>query len=335
MTGGQPLLEVDGLVKHFRSGTSTVHAVDGLSLKVLEGETFGLVGESGCGKTTLGRCIVRLHEPDAGTLRFGGTDITHLPERSLRPLRRDMQMVFQDPYSSLNPRKRIGSIIGDVLRANGERDRAAIEHEVASLLERVGLSAGHARRYPRAFSGGQRQRIGVARALALRPRLIVADEPVSALDVSIRAQIVNLLADLQAEQGLTYVLIAHDLGLVRQVCDRIGVMYLGKLAELAPADELHRRPIHPYTEALLSAVPIPDPVASAARKRIVLTGDLPSPTHPPPGCRFHTRCPYATEICRREEPPMVEHAPGHLAACHHPLNVAPRGAQQIRDAARS
>jgi oligopeptide/dipeptide ABC transporter ATP-binding protein len=333
MTGGQPLVEVEGLVKHFRSGTTTVHAVDGLNLQVLEGETLGLVGESGSGKTTLGRCIVRLHEPDAGTLRFGGTDITHLPERSLRPLRREMQMVFQDPYSSLNPRKRIGSIIGDVLRAHGERDRAVIEREVASLLEQVGLSAGHARRYPRAFSGGQRQRVGVARALALRPRLIVADEPVSALDVSIRAQIVNLLADLQAEHGLTYLLIAHDLGLVRQVCDRIGVMYLGKMAELAPADELHRRPIHPYTEALLSAVPIPDPVASAARKRIVLSGDLPSPTHPPPGCRFHTRCRYATDVCGREEPPMVEHAPGHLAACHHPLNVAAGGAQQVHDTA--
>lgn len=330
---GAALMQLEGVVKHFRGRHATVHALDGIDLTVFEGETLGLVGESGCGKTTLGRCMLRLYEPDAGIVQFAGVDITHLPEQQLRPLRREMQMVFQDPYSSLNPRKRIGAILADVLRANGERDKAAIKREVAGLLERVGLSPEHARRYPRAFSGGQRQRVGVARALALRPRLIVADEPVSALDVSIRAQIVNLLLDLQKEYGMAYVLIAHDLGLVRQVADRIGVMYLGKLVELAAADELYRRPIHPYTEALLSAVPIPDPEASAARKRIVLSGELPSPTDPPTGCRFHTRCPYATDVCRAVEPPLVEHDGDHVAACHHPLNVGADGGRRAPAAA--
>ncbi len=333
-----PLVELEGLVKHFpirhgRSRGAVVHAVDGVTLAVHEGETLGIVGESGCGKSTLGRCMLRLYEPTAGTIRFRGQDITRLRERQLRPLRREMQMVFQDPYSSLNPRKRVGRIIGDVLRAHGARDRAKIEREVAWLVERVGLSAEHMKRYPRAFSGGQRQRIGVARALALRPKLIVADEPVSALDVSIQAQVVNLLADLQDEFHLTYVLIAHDLGLVRHVSDRIGVMYLGKLVELAAGDDLYSRPIHPYTEALLSAVPIPDPVASAARKQVVLEGDLPSPTEPPSGCRFHTRCPYATDVCRELEPPLVDHGRAHVAACHHPLKVGDAGQERATVAA--
>ena len=336
----EPLLQLDDLVKHFpiRGGLGNrkvVRAVDGVTLAVYEGETLGVVGESGCGKSTLGRCMLRLEEPTAGTIGFDGRDITNLSERQLRPLRRDMQMVFQDPYSSLNPRKRIGRIIGDVLRVHGggKEDRS-IDQEVENLLARVGLRPEHARRYPRAFSGGQRQRIGIARALALRPRLIVADEPVSALDVSIQAQVVNLLADLQSEFKLTYVFIAHDLGLIRHISDRIGVMYLGKLVELADNEDLYVRPIHPYTEALLSAVPIPDPDATAARKRIVLEGDLPSPADPPSGCRFHTRCPYMTEICREVVPPLVDHGSGHLAACHHPLNVGEEGENRAMDAAK-
>ena len=335
MTG--PLLEIEDLQKHFPvrgalGKRETLRAVDGISLEVREGETLGLVGESGCGKSTLGRCILRLEKPTAGKISFAGRDITGLSDRQLRPLRRDMQMVFQDPYSSLNPRKRVGNTIGDVLRVHGEGD-ADVEGQVMRLLGRVGLRPEHARRYPRAFSGGQRQRIGIARALALRPRLIVADEPVSALDVSIQAQVMNLLAELQDEFDLTYVFIAHDLGIVRHISDRIGVMYLGKLVELAGGDDLHERPIHPYTEALLSAVPIPDPAASAARKRIVLGGDLPSPSDPPPGCRFHTRCPYATEVCKEVEPPLVDHGDGHVAACHHPLNVGAEGTARAGKAA--
>lgn len=321
-----PLIEVEGLVKHFpiRRGlgaAATVRAVDGVDLEIREGETLGIVGESGCGKSTLGRCMLRLEEPTAGKVRFDGRDITNLSERELRPLRREMQMVFQDPFSSLNPRKRVGKTIGDVLRVNGYRDKGEVERTVAELLRRVGLSPESAHRYPRAFSGGQRQRIGVARALSVRPRLMVADEPVSALDVSIQAQVVNLLAELQEEFHLTHVLIAHDLGLVRHVADRVCVMYLGKVVELAGNDDLYDRPIHPYTEALLSAVPIPDPEATRSRDRITLEGDLPSPTDPPPACRFHTRCRYATGICREVEPPLIDHGNGHLAACHHPLNA--------------
>jgi oligopeptide/dipeptide ABC transporter ATP-binding protein len=298
-----------------------VHAVDDVTFSVQEGETLGLVGESGCGKSTLGRTIVRLLPPSAGDVIFQGRSIGRLGARALRPLRRQMQMVFQDPYASLNPRKRVGSIIGDPMKIHGVGDKRERRQRVQELLETVGLSPEHYNRFPHEFSGGQRQRIGVARALALRPKLVVADEPVSALDVSIQAQMINLLDELQDEFRLTYIFIAHDLGVVRHVSDRIAVMYLGKLVELSPAEELYTRPIMPYTEALLSAVPIPDPDLSEQRERIVLEGDVPSPINPPSGCRFHPRCRYMTEICREVEPPLTDYGNGHLAACHHPLNV--------------
>jgi oligopeptide transport system ATP-binding protein len=299
-----------------------VHAVDDVSLEVRTGETLGLVGESGCGKSTLARCLARLHELTAGSVTFEDRDISRLSRRQLRPVRRELQMVFQDPYASLNPRKRVGTIIADPLHIHRYGDRAKIRERVRELLELVGLSPEHVNRYPHEFSGGQRQRIGVARAIALHPKLIIADEPVSALDVSIRAQVINLLDDLQDDLALTYIFIAHDLGVVRHVSDRIAVMYLGKIVEISPAEELYRHPVHPYTEALLSAVPVPDPELSARREQIVLEGDVPSPVAPPAGCRFHPRCRYATEICSIEEPPLVLHgSEGHLAACHHPLSL--------------
>ena len=325
--GSGPLVEVESLKKYFpiRKGVlgreaARVHAVDDVTFSVEEGETLGLVGESGCGKSTLGRTIVRLLEPTAGTVRFDGQDISKLGARKLRPLRREMQMVFQDPYASLNPRKRVGSIIGTPLKIHGVEGQER-KKRVQELLETVGLSPEHYNRFPHEFSGGQRQRIGVARALALSPKLIVADEPVSALDVSIQSQMLNLLDDLQRELRLTYIFIAHDLGVVRHVSNRIAVMYLGKLVELSPAEELYQRPIMPYTEALLSAVPIPDPDLSEQRERIVLEGDVPSPISPPSGCRFHPRCRYMTDICREVEPPLTDYGHGHLAACHHPLNL--------------
>ena len=326
---GEPLLEVSNLVKHFPIKTGVivdrevgrVQAVDDVSFSVAPGETLGLVGESGCGKSTLSRTILQLIEPTSGSVRFEGSEITGLSRRELRPLRRQMQMIFQDPYASLNPRKRVGQIVGEPLDLHGVASGAELRKQVQELLERVGLAPEHFTRFPHEFSGGQRQRIGIARALALRPRLIIADEPVSALDVSIQAQIINLLEDLQDEFNLTYVFVAHDLGVVRHVSDRIAVMYLGKIVEIGPADQVYSKPVHPYTEALLSAVPIPDPRANAARAERILEGDVPSPANPPQACRFHTRCPYATEICSEVEPELVNHARDQLAACHHPLNV--------------
>jgi oligopeptide transport system ATP-binding protein len=335
IAAGEVLLRADHIKKYFpiRSGVlvqrevARVHAVDDVSFELRAGETLGLVGESGCGKSTLARCIARLYDITAGSLVFEGNDISKYSRRQLRPVRRELQMVFQDPYASLNPRKRVGSIISDPLRIHHAGSREQVRNRVVELLELVGLSPEHINRYPHEFSGGQRQRIGVARALALKPKLVIADEPVSALDVSIRAQVINLLDDLQDDLGLTYIFIAHDLGVVRHVSDRIAVMYLGKIVEISPAEELYERPVHPYTEALLSAVPIPDPDLSAQRKQIVLEGDVPSPISPPSGCRFHPRCRYATDICKTEEPPLVRHGSlGHLAACHHPLSFGPQPA---------
>jgi oligopeptide/dipeptide ABC transporter ATP-binding protein len=324
-----PLVELQHLVKYFpiKAGllidrtVDHVHAVDDITLTLARGQTLGLVGESGCGKSTLCRTILRLEEPTEGTIAFDGRDITHLGRSKMRPLRRVIQMIFQDPYASLNPRKRVGQIIGDPMRLHGVAGGAERRRAIQALLERVGLSPEHYNRFPHEFSGGQRQRIGIARALALRPQLIIADEPVSALDVSIQAQIINLLKDLQSEMDLTYMFVAHDLGVVRHVSDRIAVMYLGKVMEVSPAEELYTTPHHPYTVALLSAIPIPDPKENAAREPLVLEGDVPSPIDPPPACRFHTRCPRATDICRRVEPPLVDYGNGHLAACHHPVNV--------------
>ncbi len=319
----ETLLEVKDLVKHFpvRGGVFSrvrahVRAVDGVSFSLSPAETLGLVGESGCGKSTTGRAILRLIEPTSGDVRFQGVDVLSLDRESMRRLRRKMQIIFQDPYASLNPRMTVGSIVGEPLAIHKIAKGKEREERVASLLHRVGLRPEHLRRYPHEFSGGQRQRIGIARALALNPDLIIADEPVSALDVSIQAQVINLLEDLQKEFGIAYVLIAHDLAVVQHVSDRIAVMYLGKIVELADADELVMAPKHPYTEALLSAVPVPDPNIKTKKKRIILRGDVPSPVNPPSGCRFHTRCPYKEDRCAKEEPPMREIIPGHFSACH-------------------
>ncbi len=328
-SNGEYLLEVDHLVKHFpiKSGilfdrqVGAVRAVDDVSFNVRPGETLGLVGESGCGKSTLCRTIVKLLEPTSGSIKFEGTEISNLGRRDLRPLRREMQVIFQDPYASLNPRKRVGQIVGDPLSLHGLASGAGLRRQTQDLLDRVGLSPEHYNRFPHEFSGGQRQRIGIARALALRPKLIIADEPVSALDVSIQAQIINLLDDLQDEFKLTYVFVAHDLGVVRHVADRVAVMYLGKIVEIGPADEVYSKPIHPYTLSLLSAVPIADPRENSARKQVILEGDVPSPANPPPACRFHTRCPHATDICSQVEPELIDYGRGHWAACHHPRNV--------------
>ncbi|MFD4604201.1 ABC transporter ATP-binding protein [Streptomyces sp. NPDC058464] len=329
------LLKVEGLEKHFpikkgilQRQVGAVKAVDGIDFEVRKGETLGVVGESGCGKSTMGRVITRLQDPTGGKVTFEGQDITHLSTAKMRPLRRDIQMIFQDPYGSLNPRHTIGSIVSAPFRLQGVEPEGGVKKEVQRLLELVGLSPEHYNRYPHEFSGGQRQRIGIARALALKPKLVVADEPVSALDVSIQAQVVNLMDDLQEELGLTYVIIAHDLSVVRHVSDRVAVMYLGKIVELADSTKLYESPMHPYTKALMSAVPVPDPKRRGQKsERILLRGDVPSPIAPPSGCRFHTRCWKATEICRTTEPPLLELRPGQRVACHHPENFADQAPQ--------
>jgi len=337
---GDELLVVDNMTKYFpitrgiifQKQIGAVKAVDGVSFAVREGETLGVVGESGCGKSTMARCIMRLLDPTSGRIIFRGQDISKLSRSAMRPIRREMMMIFQDPYASLNPRKTVGSIIGAPYRLHKTIPRSKVKSEVQQLMELVGLNPEHYNRYPHEFSGGQRQRIGVARALALRPKLIVCDEPVSALDVSIQAQILNLLEDLQEEFNLTYLFIAHDLSVVKHVSDRVAVMYLGKIVEMASGDTLYMNPKHPYSGALLSAVPIADPDLAAQRKRIILEGDVPSPIDPPSGCRFHPRCPQSRAMslaqglgdqphprCTEEEPELTPQHPGQVAACHFPL----------------
>jgi oligopeptide transport system ATP-binding protein len=318
-----PLLEVRNLVKHFRvtSGlfggrSGLIRAVDGVSFELRRGETLGLVGESGCGKTTTGRCILQLERPTSGEVIFEGRDLTKLGEDELRAVRRKMQVIFQDPYSSLNPRMTVGQIIAEPLAVHGiVTERKSRAQRVREILSHVGLLPQHADRYPHQLSGGQRQRVGIARALAVEPTLIICDEPVSALDVSIQAQIINLLEDLQAEFGLTYLFVAHDLSVVRHISDRVAVMYLGKIVEITDRKSLYDVPLHPYTKALLSAVPIPDPLLEMRRERVVLGGEVPSPLNPPPGCVFHPRCPIAVDRCRREVPELREIRAGHRAAC--------------------
>ncbi|MGI8762324.1 MAG: ABC transporter ATP-binding protein [Jatrophihabitantaceae bacterium] len=330
----EALLAVHDLRKHFpikrgvflQRSIGAVKAVDGISFALRGGETLGLVGESGCGKSTTGRVLTKLLEPTSGSIHFNGADISKYSRRRMRKLRSEIQMIFQDPYSSLNPRHTIGTIVGAPFRIQGAQTNKGIKTEVQTLMERVGLNPEHYNRYPHEFSGGQRQRIGIARAIALRPKLIVCDEPVSALDVSVQAQVVNLLEDLQQEFDLAYVFIAHDLSVVRHISDRVAVMYLGKIMELTERDTLYSRPLHPYTHALMSAVPVPDPAKESRRERILLVGDLPSPANPPSGCVFHTRCPKYRELlddgeqqrCRDEVPELEAKAPGHFAACHFP-----------------
>jgi len=320
------ILSVRGLKKHFpinagfiiQRQVGAVKAVDDVSFDVFRGETLGLVGESGCGKSTTGRTILQLYKPTEGSVKFEGQELTHLPNNQMRQVRREMQIIFQDPFASLNPRMTVGSIVAEPLVIhNLYPNKNERQEYVENLMEKVGLNPYFINRYPHEFSGGQRQRIGIARALALQPSFIVADEPISALDVSIQAQVVNLMEDLQKEFGLTYLFIAHDLSMVRHICDRVAVMYLGKIVEMGPTDEVYNNPMHPYTQALLSAVPEPDPSKEANRRRIIIKGDLPSPANPPKGCNFNTRCPVAFELCYHEpDPPLVEVSPGHFAACH-------------------
>ncbi|MGF3104990.1 ABC transporter ATP-binding protein [Rossellomorea sp. DUT-2] len=317
----EPLLKVENLKKHFPitggilgRPVSSVKAVDGVSFTVNKGETLGIVGESGCGKSTTGRMLMRLIDPSEGKVTFEDRELTSLSNSEMRKIRREMQMVFQDPFASLNPRHTVEQILEEPLKVHGMGSAKERKKRVHELLNIVGLSSYHAKRYPHQFSGGQRQRIGIARALMTKPKLIIADEPVSALDVSIQSQVLNLMQDLQKEFGLTYIFIAHDLGVVRHISDRVGVMYLGKMVELSNSETLYENPLHPYTEALLSAVPVPDP--DFKRETILLQGDIPSPSNPPSGCTFHTRCPHATEICKQKVPEFKEHKPGHYVACH-------------------